>query len=247
MLLAEQNTKPIQMNRKTGAMVSSSHSYHPVPLPAHHRLPPEKALAEAKNFLEKMSKRHSIRDFSDVDIDEIIIKTAIRTAARAPSGANQQPWHFVAIKNAEIKRKIRDAAEAEELAFYNGGGGDEWLKALEPIGTDADKPHITTAPWLIIVFAQRYGLNDDGTRYKHFYVPESVGIASGILITALHNCGLSTLVHTPNPMSFLNKLCKRPKNEKPMMILAIGYPTPQATVPKASLIKKAEEDILSVF
>jgi len=228
-------------------MVTPPQSYLPVPLPAHHHLPPEKAQAEAKSFLEKMSKRHSIRDFSSVDVDENIIKTAIRTAARAPSGANQQPWHFVAIKNAEIKRKIRDAAEAEELAFYNGGGGNEWLKALEPIGTSTDKPHITTAPWLIIVFAQRYGLRNDGTRYKHYYVTESVGIASGFLITALHNCGLSTLIHTPNPMSFLNELCQRPKNEKPVMIIPVGYPTPQATVPQASLYKKAEQDVLSVF
>ena len=228
-------------------MVSPPQSYHPVPLPAHHHLPPEKAQAEAESFLEKMSKRHSIRDFSDVDVDENIIRTAIRTAARAPSGANQQPWHFVAIKNAKIKRKIRDAAEAEELAFYNGGGGDEWLKALEPIGTSPDKPHITTAPWLIIVFAQRYGLRKDGTRYKHYYVSESVGIASGFLITALHNCGLSTLIHTPNPMSFLNELCQRPKNEKPVMIIPVGYPTPQATIPQASLYKKAEQEVLSLF
>ena len=228
-------------------MVSPPQSYHPVPLPAHYHLPPEKAQAEAENCLEKMSKRHSIRDFSDIDVDENIIKTAIRTAARAPSGANQQPWHFVAIKNAEIKGKIRDAAEAEEMAFYNGGGSDEWLKALEPIGAIPDKPHITTAPWLIIVFAQRYGLRNDGTRYKHYYVQESVGIASGFLITALHNCGLSTLIHTPNPMSFLNELCQRPKNEKPVMIIPVGYPTPQATVPQASLYKKAEQEVLSVF
>ena len=140
-----------------------------MPLPAHHHLAPEKAQAEAERFLEKMSKRHSIRDFSDIDVDENVIRTAIRTAARAPSGANQQPWHFVAIKNADIKQRIRDTAEAEELAFYNGGGGNEWLKALEPIGTSPDKPYITKAPWLIIVFAQRYGLRNDGTRYKHYY------------------------------------------------------------------------------
>ena len=237
----------MQLNRKTSAMVSTPKSYYPVPLPARYRLPPKKAQAEANNFLEKMSKRHSIRHFSDVDVGESIIRTAIRTAALAPSGANQQPWHFVAIKNAEIKRKIRYAAEAEEKAFYNGGGGNEWLKALEPIGTGPDKPHITTAPWLIIVFAQRYGLRDDGTKYKHYYVHESVGIASGFLITALHNCGLSTLIHTPNPMSFLNDLCQRSKNEKPVMIIPVGYPAPQATVPKASLYKKAEQEILSVF
>ena len=228
-------------------MISSPENYHPIPLPAHNYLPPEQAQAEAESFFEKMSKRHSVRDFSKDDVEENIIRIAVRTAARAPSGANQQPWHFVAIKNAEMKQRIRDAAEAEEQAFYNGGGGDEWLQALEPIGTGPQKPHITSAPWLIVVFAQRYGLRDNGTRFKHYYVPESVGIASGILITALHNCGLSTLIHTPNPMSFLNELCQRPKNEKPVMILPVGYPALQATVPQASLKKKAEQEILSVF
>ena len=162
-----------------------------------------------------MSKRHSIRDFSNAAVDENIIKTAIRTAARAPSGANQQPWHFVAIKDAKMKQKIRDAAEAEEKAFYEGGGGDEWLAALEPIGTGPDKPHITKAPWLIIVFVQRYGLRDDGTSYKHYYARESVGMPQEFSLQLLHTCGLSALIHTPNPMSFLNDLCQRPKNENP--------------------------------
>jgi iodotyrosine deiodinase len=228
-------------------MISRHEKYLPVPLPAHNFISPEKAQSEANKFLEKMSKRHSIRDFSDTDINENVIRTVIRTAARAPSGANQQPWHFVAIKDTEMKQKIRDAAEAEEQAFYNGGGGDEWLAALESIGTGPNKPHLTTAPWLIIVFAQRYGLRDDGTRYKHYYVPESVGIATGILITALHNCGLSLVTHTPNPMSFLNEVCQRPKNEKPVMIIPVGYPTPKTTIPQASLYKKTENDILSVF
>ena len=150
----------------------------------------------------------------------------------------------MAIKNAEIKRRIRDAAEAEELAFYNGGGGDEWLKALEPRETGPDKPHIAKAKWLIIVFAHRYGLRNDGTRYKHYYVSESVGIASGYRITALHNHDLSTLIYTPNPMSFLNELCQRPKNGKPVMIIAFGYPAPQAEVPQASLDKKTEQEIV---
>ena len=228
-------------------MLSPPQNYHPVPLPPRDRLSPECSYTEAKLFFEKMSKRHSVRDFSQEDVDEKIIKTAIKTAAYAPSGANQQPWHFVAIKDAEIKKRIRAAVEEEERAFYNGGGGDEWLAALEPIGTTPDKPHITAAPWLIIVFAQRYGLRNDGTRYKHYYVPESVGIASGILITALHNSGLSMLIHTPNPMSFLNELCNRPKNEKPIMIIPVGYPTPQATIPQASLYKKAEQEILSIL
>ena len=228
-------------------MISRHQKYYPVSLPAHNLVSPEKAQSVANDFFKRMSKRHSIRDFSDTDIDENLIRTAIKTAARAPSGANQQPWHFVAIKDAEMKQRIRDAAETEEQAFYDGGGGDEWLAALEPIGTGPKKPHITTAPWLIVIFAQRYGLNDDGKRYKHYYVPESVGIAAGILITALHNCGLSTLTHTPNPMSFLNDLCQRPKNEKPVMIMPVGYPTPEATVPQASLHKKTESEIMSIF
>ena len=228
-------------------MISRHQKYYPVSLPARNLVSPEKAQSVANDFFKRMSKRHSIRDFSDTDIDENLIRTAIKTAARAPSGANQQPWHFVAIKDAEMKQRIRDAAETEEQAFYDGGGGDEWLAALEPIGTGPKKPHITTAPWLIVIFAQRYGLNDDGKRYKHYYVPESVGIAAGILITALHNCGLSTLTHTPNPMSFLNDLCQRPKNEKPVMIMPVGYPTKKATVPQASLHKKTESEIMSIF
>ena len=227
-------------------MISRHQKYHPVPLPEHNSVNPEKAQSEADKFFKRMSKRHSIRDFSNTDVDEKVIRTAIRTAARAPSGANQQPWHFVAIKDAEIKKRIRDAAEAEEQKFYDGGSGDEWLAALEPIGTGPNKPHITTAPWIIVVFAQRYGLWDDGTKYKHYYVRESVGIATGILITALHNCGLSTLTHTPNPMSFLNDLCQSPINEKPVMIKPVGYPKLTATVPKSSLNKKTENDIQSL-
>ena len=236
-----------QPTRKIDIVDSRTQNYYPVPLPAHNHIPPEHAQSEADMFFIKMSKRHSVRDFSEDHVDENLIRTVIRTAARSPSGANQQPWHFVAVKDAAIKQKIRDAAETEERAFYSGGGGDEWLAALEPIGTSSKKPHITKAPWLIIVFAQRYGLRKDGTKYKHYYVPESVGIASGILITALHNCGLSALIHTPNPMSFLNELCQRPKNEKPVMIMPVGYPSLQSTVPQASLFKKAEKDVISVL
>lgn len=221
--------------------------YEPVALPAQAPLRPDDAKRQANDFLTQMSQRHSIRDYADKDVDEELIHTAIMTAARAPSGANQQPWHFVAIRNAKMKQKIREAAEAEETAFYDGGGGDEWLAALEPIGTGPDKPHLTKAPWLIVVFAQRYGLTKDGSRYKHYYVPESVGIATGILVTALHNCGLSCLIHTPNPMSFLNELCNRPQNEKPVMIIPVGHPADRAVIPKASLYKKPKAEILSVF
>ena len=228
-------------------MTPTKKGYEPVVLPEQHPLSADEAKMRAKNFYDQMSKRHSIRDYAEKDIDEELIHTAIATAARAPSGANQQPWHFVAIRNTDMKQKIREAAEAEEAAFYDGGGGDEWLAALEPIGTGPLKPHLTKAPWLIVVFAQRYGLAEDGTRYKHYYVPESVGIATGILVTALHNCGLSCLIHTPNPMSFLNDLCKRPQNEKPVMIIPVGYPAAGTTVPKASLNKKTQAEILSVF
>ena len=228
-------------------MTPKKKGYEPIVLTEQHPLSADEAKMRAKIFFDQMSKRHSIREYAEKDIDEELIYTAIATAARAPSGANQQPWHFVAIRNADMKQKIREAAEAEETVFYDGGGGDEWLAALEPIGTGPLKPHLTKAPWLIVVFAQRYGLTEDGSRYKHYYVPESVGIATGILVTALHNCGLSCLIHTPNPMSFLNDLCKRPQNEKPVMIIPVGYPAAGATVPKASLNKKTQAEILSVF
>ena len=228
-------------------MASKPQSYQPVGLPDHNAVLPEDSLAEAENFLAKMKTRHSIRQFAATEVDQEVIETVIATAGRAPSGANQQPWHFVAIKNHEMKSRIRAAAEKEEQAFYAGGGGDEWLAALEPIGTGPDKPHLTDAPWLIVVFAQRYGLDDRGARYKHYYVPESVGIATGLLVTALHQCGLSGLIHTPNPMSFLNEMCQRPVNEKPMMIIPVGYPAADATVPNAALQKKAIDKILTIF
>ena len=198
-------------------------------------------------FKEYMLKRHTIRDFSDRKVEFEIIKKAIQIAGSAPSGANHQPWHFVAISNPDIKKKIRKAAEIEEEKFYSGGASDEWIKALEPIGTNADKPHLEIAPWLIIIFAERFGTFDDGSKYKNYYVPESVGIATGFLITALHKAGLSVLTHTPNPMSFLNNLCNRPKSNKPIMILTVGHPSEDATVPKVAKIKKDISEILTVL
>ncbi len=221
--------------------------YEPIPLPSTKFINLKQAKLNAINFFNIMSTRHSIRDFSSKKVDKKLIEIAISTAGRAPSGANQQPWHFVAVNNSEMKRKIREAAEIEEKSFYEGGGGDEWLAALEPLGTNPNKFHLTDAPWLIIVFSQRYGIKNNGTRYKHYYVPESVGIATGILITALHNCGLYSLVHTPNPMSFLNEMCKRPLNEKPTMIIPVGYPSTKAKIPRASLNKKPLTDILSIL
>ena len=220
--------------------------YKGIPLPDRVQKTDKKAQIEIENFLSYMRKRHSVRDYSTQDIPKNIIKAAIKTAGTAPSGANQQPWHFVAIKNKELKQKVRLAAEREEKKFYGGGAGDEWLSALEPIGTGVSKPHLTDAPWLIIVFAQRYGFFKDGSRYKNYYVPESVGIASGFLIASLHHAGLSILTHTPNPMRFLNELLGRPKSEKPIMILAVGEPSSQATVPVVAKLKKTDNEIMTI-
>ena len=201
----------------------------------------------AEGFRDCMANRHSIRDYSSEAIPEEVIEAVIRTAGNAPSGANHQPWHFVAIRDPEVKAQIRAAAEEEEKAFYAGGGGDEWIKALEPIGTGWEKPHLTTAPWLIVIFAQRYGEFEDGTRYKNYYVPESVGIATGFLIAALHHAGLYCLTHTPNPMKFLGPLLGRPKSEKPTMILVVGKAADDATVPEVAMMKKPLSEILTVI
>lgn len=222
-------------------------AYQPLPLPDRVQLPDDQSIAATEAFLAYMRKRHSVRDYSTRPVPEAVIRACILAAGTAPSGANQQPWHFVAIANPAMKARIREAAEEEERAFYAGGGGDEWISALEPIGTGATKPHLTDAPWLIVVFAQRHGLRPDGTRYKHYYVPESVGIATGLLITALHHAGLVCLEHTPNPMKFLNEMCGRPDHEKPLMILPVGWPADHATVPAAAKIKKPEDQILTLL
>jgi len=220
--------------------------YRALPLPDRFDWGEEERLAKSRNFYNWMRKRHSVRDFKKTKINKEIIENAIRAAGTAPSGANHQPWHFVAISKLEIKSKIRIAAELEEKEFYSGGAGDEWLKALEPMGTDESKPHLEDAAWLIVVFAQRYGFFKDGSRYKNYYVPESVGIASGFLIASLHHAGLSILTHTPNPMRFLNELLGRPKSEKPIMILAVGEPSSQATVPVVAKLKKTDNEIMTI-
>ena len=229
-------------------MFSRDHmSYEAVDLPDRMDLTDERKREEAAAFYARMCRRHTVRDYTDRRVPRDVIEDCIRAAGTAPSGANHQPWHFVAIANPEYKKKIRLAAEEEERRFYDGGAGDEWLKALEPIGTNDDKPHLETAPWLIVVFAQRWGHFDDGTRFKNYYVPESVGIATGFLIAALHHAGLVTLTHTPNPMKFLNGLLDRPDSEKPVMIIATGHPADDAKVPKVAKIKKPLSEILTVF
>ncbi|MQQ07695.1 nitroreductase family protein [Epibacterium sp. SM1979] len=222
-------------------------SYEALPLPDRLDYSDAEMQAEAAKFLAHMRKRHSIREFSDRPVAREVIADCIRTAGSAPSGANHQPWFFAAVSSAELKQRIREEAEAEERKFYDGGAPDEWIKALEPIGTTAEKPHLTIAPWLIVVFAQRWGTFEDGSRYKNYYVPESVNIATGFLLAALHTAGLSTLTHTPNPMRFLNGALGRPEAEKPTMIIAVGHPADTATVPGVAKWKKPLEEISAFF
>lgn len=220
--------------------------YQAVALPDRADMTDDEIVLAARAFYDQMKQRHTVRDYSPRPVSRTVIEDCVRAAGTAPSGANHQPWHFVAISNPALKAQIRAAAEEEERRFYEGAAGDAWLKALEPIGTGPDKPHLEIAPWLIVVFAQRYGTFDDGTRFKNYYVPESVGIATGVLLTALHHAGLVSLTHTPNPMKFLNALLGRPEQEKPTMIIAVGHPAEDATVPAVAKIKKPLEEILTV-
>jgi nitroreductase len=205
---------------------------------------PEAEMAErARAFHADLSRRRTVRDFSSRPVPREVIEHALRTAGTAPSGANQQPWFFSVITQPEHKRQVREAAEAEERSFYNGRAPQEWLDALSPLGTDPNKPFLEEAPVLIAIFAQKYGVRPDGTRFSHYYVPESVGIAAGFLIAALHHAGLATLTHTPNPMGFLNQLCGRPAAEKPVILLVVGYPKPGCQVPVHGGRKKPLEGI----
>ena len=219
---------------------------HPrIPLTTFTERPIDDIRARAQKFADHMHLRRTVRDFSDRPIPRDIIENVIRAAGSAPSGANQQPWHFVAISNAEMKREIRIAAEAEEREFYvNKRASDEWLGALAHLGTDEHKPFLETAPWLIVVFGQRYGIDENGERIKHYYTPESVGIAMGMLITAVHHAGLVSLTHTPAPMKFLNEILQRPEHEAPYLILILGYPAEDATVPA---ISRKSMDVISTF
>ena len=208
---------------------------------------PEEMAARARAFLADISRRHTIRMFSTEPVPQAVVEDCIAAAARAPSGANQQPWHFVLVGDAEAKRKIRGAAEAEERAFYADKASAEWLKALAPLGTDEVKPYLETAPWLIAVFAQRRGGPGRGDTLKTYYMNESVGIACGFLLVALHQAGLATLTHTPNPMGFLSDILGRPTTEKPYMIIVVGKPAVDARVPLHALKKKALKDVLTVI
>ena len=211
------------------------------PLEGYVEYPLEEMRARAADYLGAMRRRRTVRDFSSRPVPKDLVETCIAAAGTAPSGANHQPWRFVAVADAGTKRAIRAAAEEEERAFYGGRAPDEWLEALAPLGTDADKPFLETAPWLIVVFAESWGVMPDGSRRKNYYVTESVGIATGMLVSALHLAGLATLTHTPSPMRFLNEVLGRPENERPFLLLVTGYPAAEATVPR--ITKKPLSDI----
>lgn len=202
-------------------------------------------IAAAQAFRDHIAARRTCRMFADTSVPRAVIEAAIAAAGTAPSGANHQPWHFAAIASPDIKHRIRLAAEKEEREFYASRAGQEWLEALAPLGTDEDKRFLDVAPWLIVVFGQRRGgIEPDDTR-QNYYVTESVGIASGLLLTALHSAGLATLTHTPSPMGFLREICGRPADEKPLMLIVTGHPAPDATVPVYATRKKPLDQITS--
>tara|TARA_E500000178_G_scaffold342809_1_gene388591 strand:- start:3247 stop:3975 length:729 start_codon:yes stop_codon:yes gene_type:complete len=223
------------------------YDYDPIPLDAPPTLDDSLMAERADEIFEQLAKRRSVRHFSDKPVPREVIETCIRIAGSAPSGANHQPWHFACVSDPEIKRQIRIAAEQEERAFYGGKAGDNWLDDLSGLGTDADKPFLEIAPWLIAIFAERYGYDSDGNKQKNYYVPESVGIATGLLINALHQLGLVTLTHTPSPMKFLGEILGRPSNERAMILLVVGHPADDAQVPRAATVKKPLEQIATFF
>ena len=203
-----------------------------IPLRGYVEYPPDEMLARARGFADELQRRRTVRDFSDRPVPRAVIEECLRAAGSAPSGANQQPWHFVAVSDAGVKQRIRVAAEAEEREFYTHRAPPEWLEVLAPLGTDANKPFLETAPWLIAVFIRRFERLPDGSKRKHYYTDESVGLATGLLLAAIHHAGLVSLTHTPSPMKFLNGILGRPKDlERPFLLLVVGYPAADVQVP----------------
>lgn len=213
------------------------------PLDTWREYPEDEMQRRATAFREDLQRRRTVRQFSDRPVRREVLEECLRAAGTAPSGANLQPWHFVVVSDPELKGRIREAAEAEEHAFYHGRAPQTWLEALAPLGTDEHKPYLETAPYLVVVFGERFGLDAAGHRVPHYYVSESVGIAMGMLITALHHAGLTTLTHTPSPMGFLNELLDRPPTDRAFLILVVGYPAGDAVVP--ALTKKTLEEFVT--
>jgi iodotyrosine deiodinase len=212
-----------------------------VPLSTYEELPLDEMRKRSTEFQRRLARRRTVREFSDRPVPREVIEQCLMAAGTAPSGANQQPWHFVVVSDPVIKSRIREAAEAEERAFYSGRAPDEWLEALSHLGTDEHKPFLEAAPYLIVIFAQNHGVGADGRKSKHYYVTESVGIATGMLITAIHDAGLVSLTHTPSPMGFLGEVLGRPSHERPFLILVVGYPKEGARVPR--ITKKSLDEI----
>jgi nitroreductase len=212
-----------------------------IALPDYREYSTEEMKRRAAEFHAEVRRRRTVREYSSRPVPREIIEDCLRAAGTAPNGANMQPWHFVVVSDPAVRKKIREAAEKEEHEFYHGKAPQEWLDALAPLGTNENKPFLEDAPYLIVIFAETYGVLPDGRKVKHYYPQESVGIATGILITALHHAGLASLTHTPSPMGFLNELLGRPPQERPFLILVAGYPAEFATVP--AITKQPLEDI----
>lgn len=212
-----------------------------IDLPDYQTYSEEDMLERATSFYEEIKRRRTVRDFSQKPVPKEVIEQCLLAGGTAPNGANLQPWHFAVVESPEIKKQIRVAAEKEEQEFYNGKAPQEWIDALSHLGTDENKPFLEIAPYLIVVFSKAHEVREDGKIVKHYYSTESTGIATGMLITALHMSGLATLTHTPSPMKFLNQILDRPKNERPFLVLVVGYPTEDAKVPNIS--KKPLQDI----
>ena len=218
--------------------------YQFLPHKDYKEYPVEEMKERAINFYEDLKRRRTVRDFSSRNVPREIIENCILAAGTAPNGANKQPWHFAVVESADIKKQLRDAAEDEEHEFYHRRAPQDWLDDLEQFDTDEHKPFLEEAPYLIGIFSESYALDEEGNKEKNYYVKESVGIATGMLITALHNAGLATLTHTPSPMGFLNEVMNRPENEKPFLLLVVGYPAEDVKVPD---IKKKDLNEISSF
>lgn len=227
--------------------MSVTKGFEPIPLPDYAELAPAEMRARAEAFLAEIRRRHTVREFSPRPVPRALIETCLMAAGTAPNGANHQPWHFSVIGDPAMKARIRVAAEEEERTFYAGRAGAEWIAALAPLGTDPDKPFLEIAPWLICVFGARKSPSADGVMRKNYYVPESVSIAAGFLLVALHRAGLVALTHTPAPMGFLNEICGRPDAEKPYLLVVTGYPAADAHIPRHATEKKPLSEIATFF